>query len=216
MRDDRVVRDPAEGLTPDGMIRTGASRTRVAAAFEPVLAAAIEAFDQLQARSAELHLYGSVATGMARVNKSDVDLLLVGGSECWARDLSARLTARFTDVCRGVEIGPAPRSAYFGDGDKAYGNRVFLRHYCVPLAAQMRYARRPRFPATCVLPGGSTGTSGFTLRGGGRAPSRGKSLGRRWLPRPAWSASAGIYGPQIVRSPPAGGSTSSRSGAASW
>ncbi len=196
------------------MIRTGASRARVAAAFEPVLAAAIEEFDQLQAGSAELHLYGSVATGMARVGESDVDLLLVGGSECWARDLSARLSARFADVCRGVEIGPAPRSAYFGDGDEAYGNRVFLRHYCVPLAGPDALRQPAPFPGDVRAARGFNG-SGFTLRSGGQAPSRAKSLGRRWLPRPAWSASVCVYGPQIVRSPPAGGSSSSRSGVAS-
>jgi len=163
MRDDRVVRDPAEGLTPDGMIRTGASRARVTAAFEPVLVAAIEEFDQLQAGSAELHLYGSVATGMARVGESDVDLLLVGGSECWARDLSARLTARFADVCRSVEIGPAPRSAYFGDGDEAYGNRVFLRHYCVPLAGPDALRQPAPFPGDVRAARGFNGDIGIHL-----------------------------------------------------
>lgn len=135
----------------------------VAAAFGPVLAAAIEEFDRLQAGSAELHLYGSVATGMARVGESDVDLLLVGGSECWARDLSARLTARFADVCRGVEIGRAPRSAYVGAGAKAYGNRVFLRHYCVPLAGPDALRQPAPFPGDVRAARGFNGDIGIHL-----------------------------------------------------
>lgn len=55
-------------------------------------------------------------------------------SEEWARDIGAALSTRFAIVCRGVEIGPGRPADFCGDDDAAYGNRVFLRHYCVPLA----------------------------------------------------------------------------------
>ena len=126
--------DPEEGLNPDGTIRTGARRDQVPAEFEPVLISAVEALGELADKHAELHLYGSVATGTAQVGVSDVDLLAIGVPEGWARDLGAALSGRFVDLCRGVEIGRAQAVDFHRTGDAAYGNRVFLRHYCVPLA----------------------------------------------------------------------------------
>ena len=127
------MRDPDEGLNADGTIRTGADRSRVPSEFEPVIAAVLDAFDALGDGGAELHLYGSVATGTARPGRSDVDLVAIDVPEDWSRDLGRRLSARFSDLCRGVEIGRGTREDYLADGDEAYGNRVFLRHYCVPL-----------------------------------------------------------------------------------
>jgi hypothetical protein len=132
--DNAVVLDPEEGLNPDGTIRTGVRRDRVPAEFEPVVVAATEAFRELSDECDELHLYGSAATGMAQLGTSDVDLVAIGVSERWARDVGASLSARFADICRAVEIGPGQPADFGGDDDAAYGNRVFLRHYCVPLA----------------------------------------------------------------------------------
>ncbi len=126
--------DPEEGLNADGTIRTGVARDRVPAEFEPVLVAAVEALRELPDEHAELHLYGSVATGMARLGVSDVDMVAIGVPEGWARATSAALSARFVDLCRGVEIGQARPGDLRRDGDAAYGNRVFLRHYCVSFA----------------------------------------------------------------------------------
>lgn len=126
--------DPKEGLAPDGTIRTGARRDRVPAEYEPVLASAVAAFGEVSDKHAELHLYGSVATGMARLGVSDVDLLAIGVPAGWARDVSADLSRRFMDLCRGVEIGQAQMADFRGEGNAAYGGRVFLHHYCVPLA----------------------------------------------------------------------------------
>lgn len=44
------------------------------------------------------------------------------------------MSAEFASLCRGVDIGAAQLSDYDGPGAEAYGNRVFLRHYCVHLA----------------------------------------------------------------------------------
>lgn len=129
-----MVLDPEEGLNPDGTIRTGVRRDRVPAEFEPVVVAAVEALGELSDERAELHLYGSVATGMARLGISDVDLVAIGIPEECTRDIGAALSTRFATVCRAVEIGPGRPANFYGDDDAAYGNRVFLRHYCVPLA----------------------------------------------------------------------------------
>lgn len=130
------MRDPLEGLTADGRIRTGANRTNVPAPFEPIITDLISEFDHVHASSGELHLYGSVATGTARVGESDVDVLLINGSTAWAHEVGMRLSRRYANLCRGVEIGVAQTSDYARAGDEAYGNRVFLRHYCVSLAGE--------------------------------------------------------------------------------
>lgn len=158
-----MVLDPEERLNPDGTIRTGARRDRVPAEFEPVLVAAVEAFRGLSDELAELHLFGSVATGMARLGVSDVDLVAIGVPEQWARDIGAALAARFVDLCRGVEIGPGRPADFRGDGDAAYGNRVFLRHYCVPLAGPDALRSQEPFPGDARAARGFNGDIGRCL-----------------------------------------------------
>jgi uncharacterized protein len=67
-----AVADPWEGVATDGTIETGADRSRVPAAFEPVLA---DAADFASGCGASLYVYGSVANGTVRPGLSDVDLL---------------------------------------------------------------------------------------------------------------------------------------------
>ena len=134
--------DPGEGVAADGTIRTGADRSRVPAAFEPVLAEAAALADE---RGASLYVYGSVANGTVRPGSSDVDLLTVGLPDAAA--VGQRLSARYASLCRGVEIAAATAADLDGDTDAAYGFRVFLRHYCVHLAGPDPSAALPAFPA---------------------------------------------------------------------
>jgi uncharacterized protein len=127
------MEDPLEGVAADGSIVTGVGRGRVPAAFAPVVTAAVAAV-HVARPDATLLLYGSVATGRALPGRSDVDLVGLGLPVAVAADLGAELSARFRPVCRGVEIGPTDPADLLGDSDETYGNRVFLRHYCVPLA----------------------------------------------------------------------------------
>ncbi len=144
---------------PDGTIRTGARRDRVPAVFEPVLS---DAVTMLGASEAALYVYGSVATGTARPGSSDVDLLSIGLPDAPA--VGARLSARYTDICRGVEVADASAADYVGDSDAAYGNRVFLRHYCVHLAGPDPSTALPRFPADARAARGFNGDLGQHLR----------------------------------------------------
>lgn len=137
------MRDPQEGVTPQGTIRTGASRDAVAPIWEPVLAAAVDALPG----GASLYVYGSVATGTAEVPRSDVDLLSIGLPAEEAARSSADLSARFRELCREVSIAPASWADLEGDGDASYGFRVFLRHYCVRLAGDDPSAGLPGYPA---------------------------------------------------------------------
>jgi len=151
--------DPEEGVAADGTIRTGAHRGRVPAAFEPVLADAVAFAGE---SGASLYVYGSVATGTVRPPSSDVDLLSIGLPE--AAILGQRLSARYADRCRGVEVAAATAADFGGDTDVAYGNRVFLRHYCVHLAGPDPSAAWPAFPADARAARGFNGDLGQHLR----------------------------------------------------
>ena len=135
--------DPREGVTPDGLIVTGARRDRVPPAYEPVLAHVVDRMGP----DVTVTLYGSVANGTAQVPSSDVDLLTVGLPADDAAAIARDASAAFAGLCRGVEIASADAADYAGGSDEAYGNRVFLRHYCVHLAGPDLGADLPDFAA---------------------------------------------------------------------
>jgi uncharacterized protein len=137
------MRDPDERLSVSGIILTGARRTRVPGPFEPILQAARH---RVRGGSRSLYVYGSVATGAAEAGSSDVDLLTVGVPTSEAAAIGRELSEEFVDVCRAVEVAIADPSDYVGDSDEAYGNRVFLRHYCVHLTGPDGRASLPDFP----------------------------------------------------------------------
>lgn len=134
--------DLYEGVAPDGTIQTGARRDRVLAIFEPVLSDAVAL---LGASDASLYVYGSVVTGSARPGSSDVDLLSIGLRD--AATIAGRLSTVYADRCRGVEVATTSAGDFDGETDAAYGNRVFLRHYCVHFAGPDPSTALPAFPA---------------------------------------------------------------------
>jgi len=149
-------------LAPTGPFVTGADRRRVPAAFEPVLAACVTV---VAAPRVSLYLYGSVATGVARVGASDVDLLTVGLPEAVAKAVQQPLSDRFRHLTRAVEIGVAHPEDFIGEDDRPYGNRVFLKHYCVLLAGPDRHAALPRAAADARAARGFNGDIDRHYRG---------------------------------------------------
>ena len=137
------MHDPHEGAAADGTITTGADRAHVGTAFEPVIAAAIDAVRAIGDHGA-LYLYGSVATGQAIVGRSDVDLFMVDVTAADADAIGRQLSPQFVSLCRGVEIATMQAVELDGDADEPHGNRVFLRHYCVHLAGPRHH--RPAEP----------------------------------------------------------------------
>ena len=142
------------------MIATGARRRNLSDAFRPVLEKAVAHLAVIDG-APSLYVYGSVATGTARVGSSDVDLVTIGLDAAISRRLAATLTADFSSLCRGVEIGPAQPSDYEGSGDEGYGNRVFLRHYCVHLAGPDLGRDLPDYPADRTAARGFNGDIGL-------------------------------------------------------
>jgi len=140
------VRDPLEGVSANGTIVTGAQRDRLPAEFEPVLLEATRLVRESEA-NASLYLYGSVATGQARVPWSDVDLFSIDVRPEVSTAVSRVLSERFASLCRAVEVAVAQGSGFEGGSDEAYGNRVFLRHYCVHISGPRRHESLPAFPA---------------------------------------------------------------------
>jgi uncharacterized protein len=151
--------DPDEGVAADGTIRTGVHRDRVPATFEPVITDAVAFLGESEA---SLYVYGSVANGTARPGSSDVDLLSIGLP--YAAILGQRLSARYSDRCRGVEVVAATAADFAGDTDAAYGTRVFLRHYCVHLAGPDPSTALPAFPADARAARGFNGDLNQHLR----------------------------------------------------
>jgi hypothetical protein len=134
--------DPWEGVAADGTIVTGADRSQVPAAFEPVLADAAAFATEC---GASLYVYGSVANGTVRPALSDVDLLSVDLAD--PPGVGRVLSARYAGLCRAVEISAATAADLVGDSDSAFGFRIFLRHYCVHLAGPDPSAAFPAFHA---------------------------------------------------------------------
>lgn len=159
---DGAVFDPDEGVAPDGTIRTGVGRHRVPAAFEPLLSACVATASR-NTPGVSIYLYGSVATGRARVGTSDVDLLAVGFNRERAARLSGHLNEEFAGLSRGVEVGPADPQAFIGEDDETYGNRVFLRHYCTHLAGPDLTSGVPAFAADARAARGFNGDIGRRL-----------------------------------------------------
>jgi uncharacterized protein len=150
--------DPGEGVAADGTIRTGADRRRVPAAFSPVLADAAALAGE---RGASLYVYGSVANGTVRPGLSDVDLMSVGLAAADAAAVGRLLSARYDGLCRGVEFAVAQAEDLAGESDSAYGNRVFLRHYCVHLSGPDLAVGLPAYPADARAARGFNGDIGW-------------------------------------------------------
>ena len=176
--------DPREGVSPTGTIETGASRERIVPAFLPVLDAARAAVPG----RASLYVYGSVANGTALVGTSDVDLLIVGLAAADAGEIGHRLSVRFAELCRAVEVAAAQRGDFAGEADEAYGGRIFLRHYCVHLAGPDLHSALPEFPADVRAARGFNGDLVQSaerwrteLRAGADPPELGRRLARKTL-----------------------------------
>jgi len=157
------MHDPLESVTSYGTIETGVSRHRVPALFQPVLDAAVVAVRAIDDDSS-LYVYGSVATGMARLVRSDVDLLTVGVPSVEAAAMARNLSVRFSDVSSAVEVAAAQHNGFSPDTDEGYGGRVFLRHYCVHLAGPDLRSTLPEYAADVRAARGFNGDIALHVR----------------------------------------------------
>ncbi len=181
------MRDPGEGISPDGTIVTGVGIDRVTETFRPVLDAAVAAIRESDPAAA-LYVYGSVASGQAEHGRSDVDLLAIGLSPTEATRIATDLSARFTDVCRAVDIATTTRADLDAETDEAHGGRVFLRHYCVHLSGPDHAPTGVDHPADARAARGFNGDIArhaqrwrSALAGGGDAGALARTVARKTL-----------------------------------
>ena len=139
------MRDPVEGLTSTGLIRTGVDRAHIPDSYTALLDRVVQRV-RAEGSDISVYVYGSVATGQAQPPTSDVDVLTIDLPITAASAIGAALSAQFTHVCRGVEVAVGTAADFEGDDDKAYGGRVFLHHYCVHLAGPDHDHAQTGFP----------------------------------------------------------------------
>ena len=139
--------DPAEGVSADGVIVTGAAADHVRARYRPVVA---DCTDLLRTvfgdRLHSLYLYGSVATGQAQAPASDLDLAPVWVSDVQPGEVArvaGELSARHAALVREVSLASSTLAEVLADDRAGLGMRCFLRHYCVWLTG---WDLRPSLP----------------------------------------------------------------------
>lgn len=164
-----------------GMIRTGAGRHPIAQPFQLLVRDLVWDFESLDLPHAELHLYGSVATGQAIAGRSDVDVLAIETPSTWALETSARLRSSYPGLCRAVAIGTAGDKDFQGASEAAYGNRVFLRHYCTQLAGPVRLKPTQDFPGDAAAARGFNGDLRRVLARWREDPPAASRIGRKTL-----------------------------------
>ena len=102
-----------------------------------------------------------------------------------AEAIGRELSAMFAGVCRAVEIGAAELGDYLGDDDESYGNRVFLRHYCVHLEGPNGQASLPEFAGDARAARGFNGDIAMHAQ--------------RWAAELSRGSDASVLGRQLAR-----------------
>lgn len=131
-----MTRDPAEGVAPDGTIVTGADAANLAPPFTGIIDDALTRLRaELGANLHSVYVHGSVATGMAVVPTSDLDLAVVtrGPPSERVRELAGALSREHADLVREVALGAVDLSVIEAEDAQGAAERCFLRHYAVHL-----------------------------------------------------------------------------------
>jgi len=153
-----VTRDPAEGLSVDGVIVTGVAAERVPGVYRAAVADCTGRLPAVfGARLHSVYLYGSVATGQARPPESDLDLVAVWRSEVIPDEagvVSGELSVRYAGLVREVSLASATLAQVLAADRAGLGMRCFLRHYCLCLTGtDLRATLPPCRPSRAVADG---------------------------------------------------------------
>jgi hypothetical protein len=184
-----VTRDPDEGLDAAGLLSTGVALDRLRPAYAPVVSdCTAEVRRALGDRLHGLYLYGSVATGQARLPTSDLDLLAVSLSPVDLVVLEADLSARHADAVREVGISRVTLAEVWADDADGLGLRSPA---WTSVPSCRRAARRASSPtrsmATCARLAGR-GAPHWTGPGSSGAPPVASCVPRRRSSRSSTAA----------------------------
>ncbi|MGI9018548.1 MAG: hypothetical protein ACR2HR_15845 [Euzebya sp.] len=124
------MKDPWEGVDAEGQVVTGVSAARIPSAFMPLIQDSVATLrTALDQRLHSIHLYGSVATGQAVAERSDLDLLLVlhqSGSD-------EGLLPSDAAPARSIGTSTITMADLLAPTEQAQVERCFLDHYTVGL-----------------------------------------------------------------------------------
>lgn len=140
-----------EGLDAEGYIETCCAFEKIPPIFRPVLDESVALLRlTFAARLHSIYLYGSVATGQARLGQSDIDLLVLFGDPISGPDQAAiqrvaeSLSASYFSIVRDVGIGAVSIQEAFAK-ESLPGLGCFLKHLCVCVAGEDIRPLLPKF-----------------------------------------------------------------------
>jgi uncharacterized protein len=131
------MRDPDEGVDPDGHLVTGAHRGRIPAPYRDAVRVVTEELaTALGDRLHSVYVYGSVATGRASPPTSDLDVIAVLHTPATevVRAVARATSVRYRDLVREVAIGSVELATLEREDLTGRAERCFLRHYAAHLA----------------------------------------------------------------------------------
>lgn len=141
------MRDPREGVAPDGTIVTGVGAVAVPASYHDLLDDAATTLPRLIGEALHSgYVYGSIATGQARPPTSDLDLLvaLVAPAGDGVARAARELGERHGHLVREVGISTVDVTTIARPDAVGGAERCFLRHYCRHLVGpDLRAAYEP-------------------------------------------------------------------------
>lgn len=182
-----MTRDPAESIGDGGVVVTGVGAAPIGAPYDRVVEVAV---DRMTAELGDalhgLYVYGSVATGQATPPTSDVDLHTILRTDAVeaCQSLARDLTTRFASVVREVGISTVPLEAVLADTIAGYGERCWVRHYCLHVAGHDLRAELPDCRASVDLAcafNGDVAAKMDQVMARLRAPSPGAAATRRTI-----------------------------------
>jgi predicted nucleotidyltransferase len=160
-----------DGLDAEGYIESCCAIENIPPIFQPALDEIIAVLGSTFAATLHsIYVYGSVATGHARVGQSDIDILVIfdqplsdlGQAEI--KRVSQSLSALYRSLVREVGIGPVSVQEALAK-ESLPGLGCFIKHLCVCVAGEDIRPVLPKFRPTIEVARGFNGDYAAVMRG---------------------------------------------------
>ncbi|NYF81358.1 nucleotidyltransferase domain-containing protein [Granulicella arctica] len=152
-----------DGLDAEGYIEICCAVEKISPVYRPVLDDSIALLTStFEARLHGIYLYGSVATGHARLGKSDIDLLVIFSNpisdpdQAKIKHVAKNLSASYQSCVREIGIGAAPLQEALSK-ESLPGLGCFIKHLCVCVAGEDIRPLLPKFRPSIEVARGFNG-----------------------------------------------------------